>query len=329
MTLFCAHSFFNLMRFATTTLAVVLVFLFQACIVSKKKYDDILAQKVKAEGELADQTTKLNKATADIDTLNRYLARLKKDTASLGLASRAQQQKLSELDKEYTQLNSYYKNLLNSSGKLNRDLTEQREQLLAIQANLENTRRVNDSLSSSLLEREKKVKELETVLSNKDKAVKALKDRIANSLLNFKESDLTVNVKNGKVYVSLAEQLLFGSGSIDVDAKGVTALQQLARAIKDQRDIQIMVEGHTDNVPISKKSQYMQDNWDLSVLRATSITKILTRAGVAPNQITSAGKGEFYPLGGNDTPANRAKNRRTEIIITPNLDELFKILEAN
>jgi chemotaxis protein MotB len=317
------------MRSLTTLLVVVFALALQSCIVSKKKYDDILAQKVKAEGELADKSQQLTKATADNDTLSRHLARLKKDTASLGLEYRAQQQKLADLDKEYNQLNGYYKNLLNSSGKMNRDLTEQREQLLAIQANLENTRRLNDSLSNSLVEREKKVKELETVLSNKDKAVKALKDRIANSLLNFKESDLTVNVKNGKVYVSLAEQLLFGSGSIDVDAKGVTALQQLARAIKDQRDIQIMVEGHTDNVPISRKSQYMQDNWDLSVLRATSITKILTRAGVAPNQVTSAGKGEYYPLGGNDSPANRAKNRRTEIIITPNLDELFKILEAN
>jgi len=319
---------FSDMRFFSIAGLVVLVAL-QSCIVSKKKFDDMLAQKVKAEGELAEQSKKLVRATADIDTLSATLAKLKKDTANLGIEYRTQQHKLNELEKEYGQLNSYYKNLLNSSGKLNRDLTEQREQLLTIQANLERTRRLNDSLSTGLMEREKKVKELETVLSNKDKAVKALKDRIANSLLNFKESDLTVNVKNGKVYVSLAEQLLFGSGSIEVDAKGVTALQQLARAIRDQRDIQIMVEGHTDNVPISRKSQYMNDNWDLSVLRATSITKILTRAGVAPNQITSAGKGEFYPLGGNDTPANRAKNRRTEIIITPNLDELFKILEAN
>ena len=146
---------------------------------------------------------------------------------------------------------------------------------------------------------------------------------------NFKENDLTVKVKNGKVYVSLAEQLLFGSGSIEVDQKGVGALQQLAKALKDQRDINIMVEGHTDNVPISKKSAYMQDNWDLSVMRATSITKILVKGGVAPKQIVAAGKGEFSPLMSNDTPQNKQKNRRTEIIITPDLDELFKLLESN
>jgi chemotaxis protein MotB len=195
-----------------------------------------------------------------------------------------------------------------------------------IQESLDKTRRQNDSLSNSLLERERKVKELEQVLSDKDKAVTDLKNRISNSLLNFKENDLTVKIKNGKVYVSLSEQLLFSSGSIDVDKKGVTAIQQLAKAIKDQKDIQIMIEGHTDNVPISKKSEYLQDNWDLSVLRATSITRILTKAGVLPNQVVPAGKGEFTPLVNNDSPQNKQKNRRTEIVITPNLDELFKIL---
>ena len=300
-----------------------------SCIVTKKKYDDMLAQKVKSEGELAEKSQQLDKANADLEDLNKKLTQLKEDTTSLGIDYRTTSQKLDVLNKEYEQLNSYYKNLLNNSGKLNRDLSQQREQLLAIQDSFEKTRRLSDSLSNSLAEREKKVKELETILSNKDKAVQALKNRIANSLLDFKSSDLTVNVKNGKVYVSLAEQLLFGSGSIDVDKKGVTALQQLAKAIKDQKDLQIMVEGHTDNVPISTKSKYMQDNWDLSVMRATSITKILTQAGVSPNQITAAGKGEYYPLAVNDSPQNKQKNRRTEIIIAPNLDEIFKILENN
>lgn len=300
-----------------------------SCIVSKKKYDDILAQKFKTEGELSEKTDQLNKANTELEDLNKKLTQLKLDTATIGADYRTTSQKLENLNKEYDQLNSNYKNLLNNSGKLNRDLTQQKEQLLLIQENLDKTRRQNDSLSTSLSEREKKVRELETVLANKDKAVMDLKNKIANSLLDFKASDLTVNVKNGKVYVSLAEQLLFGSGSIEVDKKGMTALQQLAKAIKDQKDLQIMVEGHTDNVPISKKSPYMQDNWDLSVMRATSIVKILTSAGLSPNQVTASGKGEYYPLASNDTPQNKSKNRRTEIIITPNLDEIFKILESN
>jgi chemotaxis protein MotB len=314
-------------KITLTLLAIPLIL--SSCIVSKKKYEDILAQKVKTEGELSQKAEDLNKANASITTLTAISEQLKKDTTELGENHRATSEKLAGLNKEYDQLNAYYKNLLNSSGKLNRDVTTQREQLLSIQENLERTRKMNDSLSSGLAERERKVKELETILNNKDKAVQDLKNKISNALLAFKESDLTVNVKNGKVYVSLAEQLLFGSGSIEVDTKGVAALQQLAKAIKDQRDLQIMVEGHTDNVPISRKSNYMQDNWDLSVMRATSITKILTGAGLSPNQVTASGKGEFYPLASNDNPQDRQKNRRTEIVITPNLDEIFKLLGSN
>ena len=311
-------------------LSVLILFLsLQSCIVTKKKYDDILAQKVKAEGELAQKTDQLTKTESQLKDLNASLTQLKADTSALGQQKRGTAQKLTELNTEYDQLNAYYKNLLNNSGKLNRDLAQQKDQLFAIQENLERTRKLNDSIGTSLAERERKVKELETILSNYDKAVLDLKNKISNALLGFKENDLTVNVKNGKVYVSLAEQLLFGSGSIEIDAKGVTALQQLAKAVKDQKDLHIMVEGHTDNVPIGKRSQYMQDNWDLSVMRATSITKILTKAGVSPNQITASGKGEFLPLLPNTSDQNKQKNRRTEIIITPDLDELFKILGTN
>jgi chemotaxis protein MotB len=310
-------------------LGVCLVFIFSSCIVSKKKYEDLLAQKVRAEGDLVERDTQLEKANTDLKDFDEKLKKLKEDTTNLGIDVRNNNQKLESLEKEHAQLNTYYKNLTASSGKLNRDNAQQQEQLMAIQQNLESTRKLNDSLSNSLAEREKKVSELEQVLANKDKAVQELRSKITNALLNFKESDITVKVKNGKVYVSLAEQLLFGSGSIDVDAKGVTALQQLAKAIKDQKGINILVEGHTDNVPISKKSQYMSDNWDLSVMRATSITKILNKAGVSPQQLTASGRGEFSPLAANDSPQNKQKNRRTEIIITPDLDELFKILESN
>jgi chemotaxis protein MotB len=311
------------------TIFLVISSVLSSCIVSKKKYDDILAQKVRMEADLADRNAELERANAQLQNLDEQVKNLKADTESLSTDLQSREARLAELNKEYDQLNAYYKNLLTSSGKLNRDMAQQQEQLLAIQNNLERTRKMNDSLSVSLTEREKKVKELESVLAAKDKAVNDLKNKISNALLNFKENDLTVNIKNGKVYVSLAEQLLFASGSVEVDSKGVTALQQLAKAIKDQRDLNIMVEGHTDNVPVSKKSQYMQDNWDLSVMRATAITKILTKAGVSPKQITASGRGEYIALSPNDTPQNRQKNRRTEIIITPDMDELFKILEAN
>lgn len=311
----------------TTILACLI--LLSSCIVSKKTYDELLARKVQLDADLAQRNVELDSMSKEIADLGNQIDLLKKDTVNLGEQLRALTGKQNDLQAEYDQLNTFYKNLLSNSGRLNRDLAQQQEQLLMARESLDRSKRLNDSLSASLEERERKVKELETVLANKDKAVQDLKNRISNALLNFKENDLTVDIRNGKVYVSLAEQLLFGSGSISVDQKGVTALQQLAQAIKDQKDIHIMVEGHTDNVPISRKTTYMQDNWDLSVMRATAITKILTRAGVSPEQITAAGKGEFVPLAANDTPENRQKNRRTEIIITPNLDELFSILEAN
>ena len=314
----------------TSLLALLACLLLSSsCIVSKKKFDNLLAQKVRLEADLADKDTALANANRELDTLRSTLSRLKEDTTNLGIDFRLSNSKLNSLQKEHEHLNTVYNNLLGNSGRMTKDLVQQREQLLAIQQSLENTRKVNDSLSASLAEREKKVQELEQIMANKDSAVQELRRTISNALLNFKENDITVNVKNGKVYVSLAEQLLFRSGSVDVDAKGVTALQQLAKAIKGEKDINIMIEGHTDNVPISKKSAYMNDNWDLSVMRATSITRILTNAGVPPNQITASGRGEFSPLASNDSPTNKQKNRRTEIIITPNLDELFKILESN
>src|SRR5882672_5048932 len=299
-----------------------LTMIFSSCIVSKKKFDDMLAQKVKAEGELSDKTKEL-------DQLDKSFKKLKQDSIDLNQNLQNGAKRFAELNAEYEKLNANYKISLNKSGRLNLDLAQQRDQLLAIQDNLERIRKQNDSLSSSLAAREKNVKELEQVLAKKDKAVQDLKTRISNALLNFKENDLTVKIKNGKVYVSLAEQLLFGSGSTMVDKKGAGALQQLGKAIKDQKDIHVMIEGHTDNVPISKDSQRFEDNWDLSVLRATSITRILIKAGMSPNQITSAGKGEYSPIASNDNAQNKQKNRRTEIIVTPNLDELFKILDAN
>jgi chemotaxis protein MotB len=300
-----------------------------SCLVTKKKFDELQRKNINTEALLTVATDSIEHLSALVSDFQRELTALKRDTTELGEKLRLTSQRLATLEQDHEQLNTFYKNLLTSSGQMNRDLTQQKEQLLAIQENLEMTRKLNDSLSVSLAERERKVNDLEEVLASKDKAVQDLRAKISNALLGFKDSDITVNVKNGKVYVSLAEQLLFGSGSIAVDSKGVNALQQLAKAVKDQRDVNIVVEGHTDNVPVSKKSQYMQDNWDLSVMRATAITKILTNAGVSSNRITASGRGEFVPLADNNTPESRQKNRRTEIIITPDLDELFKILENN
>ncbi len=303
--------------------------IFSASCVTQKKYDELLSDKINLETDLANSRDSLATALSTIERLNGEIEKLKSDTSSLGKKLRATAADLKNLSSDNSQLQTKYNNLLSNSGQMTQDLAAQQERLLALKESLEQTKKENEQLSADLAVREEKVRELEEILTNKDKAVQALKDKITQALLNFKESDLTVSVKNGKVYVSLAEQLLFKSGSTGVDPKGVTALQQLAKAIKDQKDLNIMVEGHTDNVPIGRTSQYMNDNWDLSVLRATSIIRILTNAGLSAQQVTAAGRGEFVPVEDNETKEGRQKNRRTEIIITPDLDELFRILDGN
>ena len=177
--------------------------------------------------------------------------------------------------------------------------------------------------------RGQRISDLEGVLARKDSAVVALKNNIANALLGFEDQGLTVEQKNGKVYVSLEEQLLFKSGSWVVDAKGKEALIKLGKVLQTQPEVGILVEGHTDNVPYGGNGN-VSDNWDLSAKRATSIVKLLMEnSTINPTQLTAAGRSEYLPLDPADTKEARAKNRRTEIIITPKLNELFKILEGN
>lgn len=307
----------------------VLIIVVGGSCVTQKKYDELLENKINLEEELASSRDSLQTALATINRLNLEIEQLKSDTAKTGAKVRVLSADLNKLSKDHDQLQGYYDNLLSNSGKMTRDLAEQQERLMTMKEDLEKSKSENQKLSEDLAIREQKVKELEEVLAKKDEAVQALKKRITEALLNFKESDLTVSVKNGKVYVSLSEQLLFKSGSTSVDPKGVNALQQLAKAIKDQQDLNVMVEGHTDDIPMSRTSQFMNDNWDLSVLRATSIIRILTKAGVPENQVIAAGRGEYVPVATNETKEGRQKNRRTDIIITPDLDELFEILEVN
>ncbi|MDQ3535316.1 MAG: OmpA family protein [Bacteroidota bacterium] len=297
--------------------------------VSQNKYLRLQAEKDGIASQLLECDDDLSVTKSKNERLTKQVKNLTEDSTLMGNASRESKAQLAALQTKYDKIEVYYNNLLSNSGKLSGEVQGQRDRLLAMEETLTLAKQRNEELNSNLIERERKVKELEKILEDKEKAVSNLKNKVSQALLNFKDSDLTVEVKNGKVYVSLAEQLLFGSGSIVVDKKGVTALEQLAKVLKENLDTNILVEGHTDNVPISKNNQYMNDNWDLSVLRATSIVKILTKAGVQPSRITAAGKGEHVPLTVNDSPAGKQKNRRTEIILTPKLDELFLLLEGS
>lgn len=192
----------------------------------------------------------------------------------------------------------------------------------------EETKKLSSDVSvieKSLKEREEKVKELEALIKQKDESVIKLKETLTNALLGYKESGLNVTSKDGKVYVSVDEKLLFQSGKVDVDPNGKKALLKLCETLKNNDDFDIMIEGHTDNVPI--KTARFEDNWDLSVLRATAITRIMTKEGkIDSKKIIPAGRGEYFPVDAADTKEARAKNRRIEIILSPSLKEIMSIL---
>jgi len=179
-----------------------------------------------------------------------------------------------------------------------------------------------------LVEREKALYDMKKVVAQQDSITKRLNDILRKALLSFKSDELSVEVKNGKVYVSMSDKLLFKSGSAAIETKGLEAIKVLADVLEKNGDIDILVEGHTDNIPI--KTAIYSDNWDLSVARATSIVRILTNDyKITPTRLTASGKGEFSPRTSNATPEGRAGNRRTEIILSPKLDEIMKLLKVN
>jgi len=176
----------------------------------------------------------------------------------------------------------------------------------------------------TIAEQAKRLKDLQKLIQSQKDIVQKLKNTVADALINFKPDELSVSIKDGKLYVSLQEKLLFKSGSAVVDPKGKEALKSLAAVLNSTKDISIMIEGHTDNVPFKGK---FEDNWSLSTERATSIVRILIKDyKVDAHNIIASGRSEYYPVAKNTTAEGKAKNRRTEIILSPDLSELFKLI---
>lgn len=203
------------------------------------------------------------------------------------------------------------------------ELKRKEAELKKLEAQLEATRKDLQAKDEDLKKREARINELEQVIADKDAAVRALKDKISNALLNFKDKGLTVTQKNGRIYVSMEAKLLFPSGSTSINNEGKGALVQLSKILEKQSDITILVEGHTDTDKMSGKG-CIKDNWELSVMRATAVVKLMmANSKIDPAILTAAGRSEFVPVDEKD----KAKNRRIEIILTPNLDKLFEILD--
>ncbi len=280
--------------------------LFVSC-VSTKKYDELLSSFSGLKTDLKSQSLENDSLSLELNKRIRGLRdqniTLESDTLRMGQLCRM-------LDAKYSDLNLTFDALVNQNDNL---LSQQAEE--------------NRLLADSLRSRDLKLQSLEKMVSDKEEGMLALKSKLSNALSQFEGKGLTVEHKDGKVYVSLENSLLFPSGSWKVDKKGEQAIKQLSEVLKTRPELQIIIEGHTDDIPY-KSGGSIKDNWDLSVKRATSIVKLLTKnSEINPKQISAAGRSEYNPLVTNDTKNNRAKNRRIEVIIIPNLDEINQLLK--
>ncbi len=210
------------------------------------------------------------------------------------------------------------------------DLKQREDLMRDLEMNLDTKKATLEELTYELEKRNTRLAELEKMLDAQQKAVKALKDKVSEALFGFENNGLTVTMKNGQVYVSMDDKLLFKTGSYEIDANGRTALRKLGALLEKNTDVTISIEGHTDDVPYrAAPGQQILDNWDLSVKRATTVVRVLTQdTHINPKRLVASGRSEYMPVDALKTPDARQKNRRTEIILTPDLSDLYKILES-
>lgn len=230
---------------------------------------------------------------------------------------------LDKLNESYDALEKNSSKALAENSQQNRELLQQLEDKEAALAK-EQSRL--EQLQKDLQSRSKRVEELEGLIAEKEQKMKNLKDNLSRALTNFEGQGLSVELRDGKVYVSMENKLLFASGSWNVGSEGQKAVQELAKVLAQNPDIAVLIEGHTDNVPYGGTGP-INDNWDLSTKRATEVLKLLLKNdNIDPQNLTAAGKSEFAPLAPNTSEEGKAKNRRIEVVLTPKLDEISKLL---
>jgi chemotaxis protein MotB len=266
---------------------------------------------------------RLKKSTSQRDSLYDLTIQYAKDTTERGIAYRKLSSEFNDLTTRYNDLDRKHKGLQVDYAEMNNRYTD------LLKSSLSKTEQLNMALKQKgeeLAQREKRLAELEAYIRRQDSITNALNDIVKRALLSFNSDELTVEMKNGKVYVSLSDKLLFKSGSADVEEKGKDAIKKVAEILNKNPEIDVLIEGHTDNKPI--KTDKFADNWDLSTARASNIVRLLSDENkVNAKRLTAAGRGEYMPKVSNDTPEGRAKNRRTEIILSPKLDELYKMID--
>ncbi|MDR0565773.1 MAG: OmpA family protein [Prevotellaceae bacterium] len=306
--------------------------------IAPKKFQDLQAQKAVCD----DKNAQLESENEGLRAQNKQLEALgeTQNTHLLHL-----QDTIAQLADERRMLNSRYADLMKAQEALQtgsrqeiRKLLEQiqqnqeallhkENQLFSAEQALNERTLAVQQLEEELNERNKKLIALQDALFQKDSIAKALRKKVADALLGFEGKGLTVTMRDGKVYVSLDEKLLFASGSATVDKRGAEAIGSLSKVLEQNPDINVTIEGHTDDVPYKGAGQLV-DNWDLSVKRATSVVRIMLNAStIEQSRVTAAGRAEFVPLQSGKTPEARQANRRIEVILAPKLDEVLKMLE--
>jgi chemotaxis protein MotB len=321
-----------------------ILFLVSSCVTPKihnallSEHETVNNKLTANEKQVLQLDNALEEKEGKILIIETQLAELRNDSVQNGKALTILQNKYNELSDTYDLLTSKNSRYMADKANETKKLLEQLEQA---QASLFEKEDELNNLSNSLDVKEEELKlaeqelsarsirvtELETIINRKDSMVTALKKSISKALIGLEGEGLTIEQRNGKVYISLEEDLLFASGKYVVNSGGVTALNKLATALSSQTDLEILVEGHTDDIPLSGKG-LVKDNWDLSVMRATNVVKVLTKnPSLNPLQLTAAGRAEFVPIASNETKEGRSSNRRIEMILSPNLDDLFDLLE--
>jgi len=307
--------------------AIFSALILSSCVSSKvhkdlqSQYDSLESRNQNLQNELRDTRSKLEK---DLSNLQEEHNRLKAERDQLQQALKTSETNLESLTSSYDALAANSSSAIAENSRRNRELLAELEEkgkaLRAEQQRLE-------KLQKDLAARSSRIDELEGLIAAKDAKMNALKTAVSNALTNFEGKGLTVEQRNGKVYVSMENKLLFSSGSWAVNTEGRKAVQQLGQVLAQNPDIAVLIEGHTDNVPYGGTGQ-LTDNWDRSTKRATSIVQILREnPGIDPSNLTAAGRGEFAPVASNQTVEGKAKNRRIEVILTPKLDEINELLK--
>jgi len=323
---------------------VLFLLVFGSC-VTPKIHNALIAENEAIKLSLNNQEKESLKLQSDVEELEGVISllqskilHLRNDSTQNGVALIVLQNKYDALSESYDLLVSKNSRQIAQKAKETKQLLEELEEaqsslfakedeLSKLSTSLESKEEELKSAQEKLDARSIRVAELEAIINKKDSIVTALKQSISKALIGLEGDGLTIEQRHGKVYVSLEEALLFASGKYEVNSGGVTALNKLAKALVSQKDLEILVEGHTDSIALSGKG-LVTNNWDLSVLRATNVVKVLTKNSILnPSQLTAAGRAEFMPIVSNKTAAGRSANRRIEMILSPNLDDLFKLLE--